>query len=1008
MEFEVLGPLRVRQDAGAASPSGRMQSVLLSMLLVRANQPVPVDVLAEAMWGAQADARAPKKLQLHVHRLRQTLGESGRLSFDAGGYRLEVLPGELDAERFLTLVDEGAEASVEDPERGAKILRDALALWRGEPYGGIDVPEISDEVSGLSDRRLVAREELYAAELACGRHASVVGELAELTRQHPLRERPHALLMTALYRGGRQADALQAYQRARRTLVDELGLEPGPELRLVERHILAGEPVELAAPTPAPPVPAQLPHNVPGFVGRQAELAELSRLVSLDAQDTAIAVVSGTAGVGKTALAVHWAHQVKDDFPDGQLYVDLHGYGPEEPVAAADALAAMLRALGVEGAAIPVDLSERSARFRSRLDGRRMLLLLDNAATVEQVRPLLPGTSSCCAVVTSRDSLAGLAAREGAARIVVDRMSADEAGELLRELLGGGRDATPELLSRLGERCVRLPLALRIAAERIRERRGANVADLVTELTDEQTRLDLLDAGGDTWTSVRAVFSWSYRQLAPEAARVFRLCGLHPGHDIDAYALAALSGQDDARPVRRSLDTLVRAHLVDETTNGRFQLHGLLRAYAAELTEDVESEQERDEALARLAGYFLHTATAAMQNIAPDEVETTPEPHPRPGAIPTLTSYESALRWLDSERSNLVTLADRATERGLPTYTAGIGGVIWRYLDLGSYLDDSRRLHTRALAVARERGDRVSEGVALRAVGIVYHRMDRYDDAARHLDGALVLQEELGNRRLQAAILNDLANVYHVTGRVSDGTELLQRSLELYRELGHRSSQSKPLSNLGFAYQRLGRSESALECLRQALAIAEEFDNRPGQAHALVNMVRVCRDAGRYDEALEYAHRVLALARESGINNVKGYVMDHLGTVYCRLGDHEMALHHHRDALAAARTTGDNDLKARALNGLAEVHASAGRTEEAVRQHQEALAAAESVGVRYEEARAHTGLGDAFAALGDPREAAGHWRSAVDIYRALDAVEADRVAGRITGPPPGGPASRRR
>ncbi|NEE01255.1 AfsR/SARP family transcriptional regulator [Phytoactinopolyspora halotolerans] len=988
MEFEVLGPVRILRDGQEAALSGQMQRVLVSMLLLHANRPASIDLLSNALWGGEPDDRALQRLQLHVHRLRQTLGEPERVVFDPGGYRLTVLPGELDAERFESLVTEAIEVATAEPERCTSLIRKALDMWRGTPYQGVDFHELTGEADRLQELRMVAMEELYAAEIACGRHASAVGKLTELARQHPLRERLQALLMTALYKGGRQADALAVYRTAREMLVEELGLEPGPELHALERQILAGEPIGEAVRVPPRTVPAQLPHNVSGFVGRDAELAELDRLLQ-DNDGARIAVIAGTAGVGKTALAVRWAHEIKDRFPDGQLYVDLRGYGPGQPIPSFDVLAGFLRAFGVEGAAIPQDVDERAARLRSLLDQRRVLIVLDNAATVEHVRPLLPGASSCFVVVTSRDALSGLVVREGAHRVGLDRMTVGEAQGLVDGLMGRARDVDAATTTRLIEHCARLPLALRIAAERIRERPGTRAADLVAELEQAEPRLDLLDAGGDEQTSMRAVFSWSYRQLDDDAALMFRSCGLHPGHDIDLYALTALMGHPSIHAAQQSIATLARAHLVDETTDGRYRLHDLLRVYAAELAVTTEGEEERRSALARLFDYYVYTAWRAMEIFAPQEAEIRPGFAPSVATAPNLDSYESAVRWLETERPNLVTLADRAVEMGLGEYATDISAILWRFLDLGSFLDDSRRLHTTALEEARRRNDRTGEGIALRAVGLVSHRMDRYDEATEYLERALALHTELGNTKLQAGILNDLAGVEHIVGRVDEAVEHLQRSLELFRAAGCRPLEVKPLCNLAFNYRRQGRRAEAFECLEQALTIAEESGNRPGQAHALVNLVKVCRDAGRLQEAIEYAHRVLTLSRDSGIHNVRAYVLDHLGAVYLQLGDVIQAARHHQEALVSARTTGDHDLEARALNGLAEVHVAAGEVAEGERAHREALAVAGDVGIRHEEARARAGLGEICARRGDLEDAAEHWRQAYDIFRSLQAPEAE-------------------
>lgn len=580
--FDVLGPLRLDCGVGAIPVSGVLRRHLLAMLLVRGNRPVAAEALTDALWGAHVDD-ATTRLHLQVHRLRGILDEPSRLTSDASGYWLHVDPEETDAGRFDALVDEADR----DPGRTAPSLREALGLWRGEPYAGLGLPEVEHEAHRLSERRLDALESLYTAELCNGRYVAVASELGETVRRHPLRERLHVLLMTALYRAGRRADALAAYRRARELLVDELGVEPGPELRHLEHAVLDGAPVELDRPTPPIVVPAQLPHRPAGFVGRSAQLSALDGLLRPVAPVSPMAVVGG-GGVGKTSLVLSWAHRAKEHFPDGQLYVDLRGYGPDRPMQAGDVLAGFLRALGADGRSLPEGTSERASRFRSLTEGRHVLVVLDDAHSAEQVRPLLPGSQTCRVVITSRDSLGGLVAREGAHRIGLERLTEHEATGLLTCFLGGTEHSAPEALTVLGACCAGLPLALRIAVERLRDRPRDRIDDLVTELSDARTRLDALDSG-DEHTSVRAVFEASYRHLPSDAARAFRLFGIHPGHDVDASALAALAGTD-RRTAQRLIEMLVRAHLVEESAHRQYFVHSLLRAYAAELTESTDSD----------------------------------------------------------------------------------------------------------------------------------------------------------------------------------------------------------------------------------------------------------------------------------------------------------------------------------------------------------------------------------------------------------------------------------
>lgn len=867
MRFDVLGPIRVTDQAEATSSPGRTAPLagkkrlgLLALLLTRANTPVSADYLLDALWGEGSDASTMQRLQTHVHRLRKALGDPDRLTFDAGNYLLRVEPGELDTDRFYDLLSRAA-GSVDASSR-VELLRSAVELWRGEPFQGVDLGELALFAQQLIERKHLALEELYTAELERGEHAAIVAELTELVRSQPLRERPHALLMTALYRCGRQADALAVYHDARRTFVDELGLDPGPELREVERQILAGEnpppPVSVAAPCIQP---AQLPPSPRDFTGRQSEIAMLDRVSDAEDGSARVVAVTGTGGVGKTALVTHWAHTARERFPDGQLYVDLQGFSPNDPLPTGVALGGFLRALGEDTSTIPGDLAERAGWFRTLTAQKRVLVVLDNAATAEQVRPLLPGGSSCFVVVTSRDALSGLTIGQGAFRLDVERMSPQEAHDLVRAWVPHS-SADQALVAQLIEHCARLPLALRVIAERLRARNSHDIPSLVADLDCERHRLDLLETG-DAQTSIRAVLSWSYRQLAPETARLFRLCGFrcsHPHHYLDVHNACALLGVTDVRTSRRLLDDLVRSRLLEETPDGRYQMHELLQAFALELAEETESRLAAQE---RLFGYYLHGAVSAAAFTQPRELTVSAEGFPAK-STPELSDFASAAHWLDEQRSNLVCVAEMASAHGWPIYTVDLAVTLWPYLDLGDHFDQSRRVHGLAREAARKLGQQAAEGIAVRALGVLELRLERFEQAETLLEEALALHSAENDGTLRSITTMYLAAVRFATGRTEDAIRLKQRSFELCSGVNIQWMLAMPLTSFGEIARCGGWYEEAARSLEQARDIAVEHESLPIQIAALLSLTELARDTGKSVEAADYSRLASDLVQESG------------------------------------------------------------------------------------------------------------------------------------------------
>jgi tetratricopeptide (TPR) repeat protein len=837
--------------------------------------------------------------------------------------------------------------------------------------------ESGEDVSLLARRLGLSRAQLYAI-------------LGGRIKQPPDWDRVVRPLVDACTRG--DAGALAAWRRRHAVLI-----EVCEELRRLDRLPAAADRIGLAGPRAAE-VPRQLPAAVACFTGRDAELAALTGLLEAGmggrGPAVVISVIGGTAGVGKTALAVWWAHQVADRFPDGQLYVNLRGYDPGKPMPAADALAGFLRALGVPGQDIPPEEAERAARYRSLLAGKRMLVVLDNAGSAGQVRPLLPGTPTTAVVVTSRDTLAGLVARDGAARLDLDVLPMQEAATLLRALIGLRVDAEPGAAAELADRCCRLPLALRVAAELAVTRPDASLARLAGELADLHTRLDLLEAGGDPSTQMRAVFSWSYRHLDPAHARTFRLLGLHPGPDFEPYAATALSGAAVPQG-RRILDVLTRAHLLQPAAPGRYGMHDLLRGYARELSATEDGGQEQRAALTRLFDHYLHTAATAMDTLFPAERHRRPR-IPRPATpIPPLPDPVAAREWLDDERAALVAAAGHAAAHGWTGHATRLAATLAGYLYTGCHFPEGFTVFSRALSAAQRAGDRAAEAAALNGIGTLDFAQARIPRAVDHHRQALALFREVGDRAGEGQALGRIGLAETHMGRYEQAGRHQQEAVAIYRDIGDRLAEARALSNLGLARQRQGRYQEAASYYRQTLDLSRETGDREGEALTLARLGVVDLRLGRYERAAGYLQHALALFQEMGHVGSEAETLINLGNAYVGLGRYEDAAGNFEQALAVFRKIGDPAMEAVALNGLGEVLFQTGEAGEARAHHAAALRLASEVSAPLAQARAHSGLARACQADGDPVQARHHWGEALTCYAAIGAPEADEIRTRL-------------
>lgn len=582
---------------------------------------------------------------------------------------------------------------------------------------------------------------------------------------------------------------------------------------------------------------------------RVAELRQLTTLLDPTAAggDTVvITTIDGTAGIGKTALALHWAHHAADQFPDGQLYVNLRGFDPTKtPLHPADALRGFLDAFAIPPQRIPASLDAQAALYRSLLTDRHVLIVLDNARDAEQVRPLLPASPTCLVVITSRNQLAGLIAQHGARPVTLDVLTPQEARALLTRHLGLDRvSAEPDAIPDLIDRCAQLPLALAIVAARAATYPGFALRVLVKELADEHTRLDALDTG-EAITTVRAVFSWSYQRLNTPAARMFRLLGLHPGPDITLPAATQLA---DTPPhqTREALDELTRAHLLTQHTPGRYTFHDLLRAYAAHLTTTHDTEDDQHTALTRLFDYYLHTAAATMDTLHPADQPHRPDIPPPALPTPPVADHTTSRAWLDAERANLTAIIAHTATHGWHIHTTRLADTLIRYLEISGHYPDALTIHTHARDAAHHTSDRAAEAHHLTSIGTVHTHQGRYQQATDHYQQALTLFRELGDAEGQARALTNLGSVHFQQGRFQQATDHHHQAITLCREIGDRAGEAHALTYLGNVYQRQGHYGQAADYYRQAIALCREIGFRAVEALALTGLGFVYQQQGYY------------------------------------------------------------------------------------------------------------------------------------------------------------------
>jgi len=905
VEFRLLGPVTVRAGDEQVDAGLPRQRAVLAALLVDAGRLVTLETLIDRVWGERPPAKARDALYSYVARIRRLLtrveqvdGTRVVLVRHTGGYLLDVPPASIDRLRFTDLTHRARTADRAASDRAADLAA-ALALWQGEPLAGTPGAWAARTRQSWTEERIEAATEWADLQLATGRPDTALPVIRPLVAEHPLAERPVAVLMRALTAADRPAEALAAFADARRRLGDELGAEPGPELRRLHESVLRGElagggpAAEDTGPPPAGrwrtdgPAPAQLPANVTGFTGRTAELAALDALLDRPADVPAVVVtaVAGTAGVGKTALAVRWAHRVAPRFPDGQLYVNLRGFDPGgQVVSPANAVRGFLDALGVPAERIPAGLDAQTALYRSLLAGRRILVVLDNARDADHARPLLPGSPTALAIVTSRNPLTPLIA-EGAHPLTLDLLTTADSRALLARRTDPDRVAAePDAVEEIISSCARLPLALALVAARAATHPTFPLAALATELATAGDQPGHPDTG-DVLGQVRAVFSWSYTTLTPAAARLFRLLGLHPGPDATAPAAAGLTAASPA-DTRRSLAELTRAGLLTEHAPGRYGCHDLLHAYATDLTQTVDSDAERRAATARLLDHYVHTAHTAERLLDPggDPIQI-PLARPAPGTAPEqLGDLPAALAWLTAEHQVLLAVQRVAARTGFDTSTWQLAWALDTFLSRRAQWPDQAGTWQTALAAADHLSSRTATAYAHCRIALAASLLGDYDQALHQLNRGLDLYTEARDLAGQARTQHGLAILWELQDRFGPALEHAERALVLYRAAGDPRGQAIALNGIGWNHALLGRHAQALAPCEQARTLFQQAGDPEGEAVTWDSLGYAHHHLGHHTDAAGCYQHALTLYRDLGDRYQEAVTLTRLGDAHSATG----------------------------------------------------------------------------------------------------------------------------
>jgi DNA-binding SARP family transcriptional activator/Tfp pilus assembly protein PilF len=1041
MEFRILGSVELWADGEARELGSAKERHVLAILLLTPGQPVSIETMIDRVWDEAPPSKARESVHSYIARLRgrlnRRLGDTAaRLNSRSGAYVLEIDPQTVDLHRFRRLNAQArAIADSGDRKDALRLLREAEKLWRGDPLSGLSGEWVTKLRTSLESEHRAAIGMRLALELDAGRHAELVGELYGFVHQYPYDESFVQHLMVALYRCGRQGEALEAYHRASHRLVEDLGAEPGPSLRGTYERILHGD-SDLATPparrhAPTEPLADNLPRDAPDFTGRETELNHLYDDLERSAAAVTIRAIDGMAGVGKTALAVHMAHELADRYPDGQWYLHLRAHDPHQPpIDPAQGLDVLLRLLGEDPERIPEALEPRAALWRARLASRRMLILLDDAASAEQVRPFLPGRPGCLVLITSRRRLAGL---EGVRPLSLDALMPPEAALLFRRIVGQDRRLDAGDVNRLVRLCGHLPLAVTIMANKLRHRPARGVEDLVTKLSRSKDRLAEMYAGD---SDLVTAFDLSYRELSPGRQKAFRRLGLHVGTDLTIGAAAALIGCDLTQ-AEHALEELIDRHLVEEPHSGRVRFHDLLRAYARERAAEEEPTEEPQRAVRRLLDFYLSTADQADRVLYPHRRRTGVNVAHPPDS-PSVDTPRSAAEWLRAERANVLMCAHYAAEHGYLADAIQLSQAVATYLERSAHWEDAARVHELARRACQDIGDREGEARVELELSLVRSRTGHYAAALEHAGKGLDTFRALSDRRGEADTLDHLARVSWLSGRNREALGYAEKALALFREIEDRHGEGNALLHSGIALSYLGRAEEAmaafessleivngtgddamkamvlnnlgelrfnhgdyrgaLKLFREALAILRETGWRQNGAVALNNIANCLEREGRRDEALHFYREALTIYRETGDRRHEADTLSNIGSTYLSMDLNAEALIHFQKALSIARGIGDPYESSRALQRIGDSQRHSGQFALARESYERALDLARELGDPFLEASSLLGLGEVLLFIQGRKAAERPWRQALTIFGRLGAPEADYLRNRLEMP----------